>query len=345
MSQFSDHTKNIDSEKTTAALTLVSELVESAKNISGDVKTFGENLAELGKTGIDKFVDSFSSGESTEKIKTAATKMVNTFIDAVKGKFLTYWDLGVKMVEKIIEGIKIKNLILKGTWLSILSDSITAMRNKYSDFRLTGSYLVEGFIKGIDDNIDKAIEKGRELAKATADASRKELDERSPSKVGYQIGDYFGVAFVNAIGDYASKAYSAGSDLAAKAKTGLSETISKVSDLLSSDIDSQPTIRPVLDLSDVKSGADELNRMTNGYSLARSIQLAQSSSALMSGNAVSNSFGIADQVKALAQTLAGQSPTSIQNEFNITGDNPQEIANAVAEIIQQQIERRDAVWA
>lgn len=36
---------------------------------------------------------------------------------------------------------------------------------------------------------------------------------------------------------------------------------------------------------------------------------------------------------------------SFENTFNITGSNPKEIAEEVSNIIQRQVERRDASWA
>ena len=50
--------------------------------------------------------------------------------------------------------------------------------------------------------------------------------------------------------------------LAAEAATGgLSDAMSIVADLLNGDMDAQPTIRPVLDLSDVESGASRINSL------------------------------------------------------------------------------------
>ena len=44
-------------------------------------------------------------------------------------------------------------------------------------------------------------------------------------------------------------------------KGGLSNAISTISDLMDGDMDMQPTIQPVLDLSNVTKGANELNSL------------------------------------------------------------------------------------
>jgi hypothetical protein len=99
------------------------------------------------------------------------------------------------------------------------------------------------------------------MAAAAASAARRELDEHSPSKVGYEIGDFFGIAFVNAIADNTKRAYYASADLATSAKTGLKGAFDKVSRLISGEVDVNPAIRPVLDLTNVKSGVNTLNNM------------------------------------------------------------------------------------
>ena len=89
---------------------------------------------------------------------------------------------------------------------------------KYFDFYNAGAYLVDEFANGISENTYKAEAKAIAMARAASEGARRELDEHSPSKVGYEIGDYFGIAFVTAISDYADKAYKASSEIAGQAK-------------------------------------------------------------------------------------------------------------------------------
>ena len=69
------------------------------------------------------------------------------------------------------------------------------------------------------------------------------------------------MGFVNAIGTYAVKAYNASADMAKSAKTGLGNAIAKVKDMIDNGVDTQPTIRPILDLSDVEEKSHRLNTL------------------------------------------------------------------------------------
>jgi hypothetical protein len=140
---------------------------------------------------------------------------------------------------------------------------VSAILSKISAFKSAGKNLVMGFANGIGANTYLATAKAKAMAKAAADAAKKELDEHSPSKVGYGIGDFFGVAFVNGIADNIKNAYAVSTNLARSARDGMNQAIDKINAILSSDVDAQPTIRPVIDLSDVRSGVSAIGSMLN----------------------------------------------------------------------------------
>ena len=99
------------------------------------------------------------------------------------------------------------------------------------------------------------------MARAAAAAAEAELQINSPSKVGYRIGGFFGMGFVNSLIDYADKSYDAGTSIASSAKEGLRNAVSKIGEFIEDGIDAQPTIRPILDLSSVSEGAGKLSAL------------------------------------------------------------------------------------
>ena len=99
------------------------------------------------------------------------------------------------------------------------------------------------------------------MAKAALKAAQEALDEHSPSKAFYKIGDYAGQGFVNALEDSNGTAYDSGYMMADYARKGLSKAIAKIQSLMGTDMDIQPTISPVVDLSNVKSGTAAIRGM------------------------------------------------------------------------------------
>ena len=263
---------NADSQVSAAATHMLTTFSSAANAQQGNVTSTFTNLVQAILTAINGKQAEFQTAGSTLMIKFIAgvkmqdTNARTTFLNiitacltVIKNKYPEFESAGQQCMIKLIAGVRSKEGELKNSFVAVLSACVTSIRDKYNDFYSAGNYLVEGFAKGIDENTYKAEAKSKAMASAAAKAAKKELDEHSPSKVGYQIGDYFGVAFVNAIGNYEDKAYRTSTDMANAAKSGLSNAISKVKDFIENGIDAQPTIRPVIDLSNVEAGTSRLS--------------------------------------------------------------------------------------
>ena len=230
--------------------------------ISGCLTAIRNKYFEFQSVGTQTMIK-FIGGVKLQDVnaRNTFTNIISGCLTAIRNKYPEFESAGQQCMIKFIAGVRSKDADVKNAFTSSLGGAVSGIKDYYNQFYSAGSYLVDGFANGISENTYKAEAKSRAMASAAADAAKKELDEHSPSKVGYRIGDFFGVAFVNAIGAYASKAYTAGSGMAEAAKTGLSNAVSKIRDFISGDIDVQPTIRPVLDLSNVESGAGRLNAL------------------------------------------------------------------------------------
>lgn len=212
-----------------------------------------------GSTLMTKFISGIKSQDGNTK--TAITNIISGCITAINNKQTQFNTAGANLMIKLIAGVKSKDYETRNAFVNILSSCLTAIRDYHDQFKQAGTYLVEGFADGISENTYRAEAKARAMARAAAEAAEDELDEHSPSKVGYHIGDFFGLGFVNAIGTYAVKAYNASAEMADSAKTGLGNAIAKVKDMIDNGVDGQPTIRPILDLSDVEEKSHRLNTL------------------------------------------------------------------------------------
>lgn len=210
----------------------------------------------IGSTMMTNFITGIRGKDSLARNTFLTT--INGCLTTLRNKFYKFNTVGQAVMTNLIAGIRSKDQTARDTFVQIVSRCLTAIRNKYTDFYNAGKYLVEGFADGITANTYLAEERARAMAAAAARAAERELDEHSPSKVGYRIGDFFGLAFVNAISDYTDKSYKAGTNMAAAAKNGLNNAISKIREFVDGEMEVQPTIRPVLDLSEVRSGAGRL---------------------------------------------------------------------------------------
>lgn len=265
---------NANSRVSTAANTMVTTFINAAKAqqgnltstfttmINGIVTTFTSKYSQftiMGQTMMTNFISGIRTGDASAR--SAFVTIVSGCLTAIRNKFYEFNTVGQTTMTNLIAGIRTKNQLAKDAFVQIINSCLTAIRNKYTDFYNAGKYLVEGFAKGIDEYTWYAEARARAMARAAAQAAEAELDINSPSKVGYRIGGFFGMGFVNSLIDYTDKSYDAGASVAKSAKEGLRNAVSKIGDFIENGIDSQPTIRPLLDLSDVTEGAGRLSAL------------------------------------------------------------------------------------
>ena len=310
--------QNIDPSKISQAASAIDKLSNSLKNASDisskSITGFSSSLKNIGDAGVDSLLKSFSNAEP--KMQKAGETMIN----------------------KVIAGAKSKSDIAKKAFQNVVSDCTKDIST--DDFKDIGKYVVKGFANGISENTWRAEAKATAMAEAAKEAAKEELDEHSPSKEFYKIGDFAGLGFVNALGDYVTKSYNAGYKMAKSAKEGIGKSIAKVASIVDSDIDSQPTIRPVLDLSSVSDGVSAIDGMFDMRPSVGVMANLRSISASMNDRQNGNNV-VVSAIDDLKKTLSN---TPVGNTYNINGityDDGSSISNAVEQLVRAaRVERR-----
>ena len=246
---------------------------KSAQSLSGVGNVIVNNLVtpiknaakQLNGVGSD-IVNSISQGISgaSGNLKTAMNGVLSTLTSTAKSKNGEFKSAGAKMSSNLASGIKSGKASVNSAVTSTVSGAASKLRSYYGSFNSAGSYLAQGFASGIRSGSFAASVAARAMANAAKNAAAKALDEHSPSKVGYKIGDFFGVGFTNGIANNFVDSSRAGTKMADNAKEALINAVSKMSNILDSDVDVQPVITPVLDLSNVTSGAASIASLLGG---------------------------------------------------------------------------------
>lgn len=132
----------------------------------------------------------------------------------------------------------------------------------------SGDNYSNGFINAIHYREYDAELAGYRIAKAAVRGSKSALQEKSPSKVMFKVGSFATQGLINGIdslkGDTEDTAFSVGKSAA----DAMSSVMSNLSTILNSDMDLNPTITPVLDLSEIQNGTNSLNGMFGNRSLS-----------------------------------------------------------------------------
>lgn len=361
---YSDKVADIDSSAISASIIAANRLVSLVNSMAGidisGVSAFKKAMSTLGKTNLDGFVEAFS--KATPAMTTAGSNMVDfltkgirarqsglvvvgtslvtTLATAIRGKTGAFQAAGIECISKYINGVSAHRNRAASTMGRVASATASATRGYYRTFYNAGAYLVTGFANGISANTYRATAKARAMANAAARAARAALSIHSPSKVFYGIGAFAGQGFVNAFADYESIAFGAGSRVAKSATKGLSAAVSRISDAVNSDIDSQPVIRPVLDLSAVRSGAESIGGM---FGMNPSVGLLANVGSINSAMNRRQNGTNADVISAITD-LGRKMSMSTGDTYNINGVNVSdnaEVAEAFRVIVRAaQVGRR-----
>lgn len=306
----------------------------SKTNFDGVVKTFTTSTAKLTSAGKNMFNSIIEGIKSTKPRFVATTRdMINASTTAIKSMAIRFTVAGIETISKFINGVLSGKSRVSSAFGSALSAALTTINGYKQKFYSAGANLVIGFANGISANRYKAAAQAKAMASAAASAARKELDEHSPSRVGYGIGDFFGIGFVNAIGDNVKRAYSTSVKLARAAESGLKSAFDRVSSIISGEIDVNPTISPVIDLTNVRAGANAISGM---FGLQPSVGVLANVGAVSSMmNQRGQNGGSDDIVSAidrLEKALANAGGTTNNIINSVTYDDGSAIGEAVSVI-------------
>ena len=331
---FSNYAKDVDYGAVSTATSsgdLINSMLENTPS-STKMSGFSTNIPKVGEAIAD-----FTS-DVADITASDLTNLANGFSEMVT----KFNEMGKKGIKGFIEAFTDSTTKVQNAVKMIANASVTALdkNGKYYAFYNVGSYLVAGFAAGISANTWKAEAKAAAMANAAERAAKNALDEHSPSKKFYKIGVFAGIALVNALGDYESKSYTAGAAVANAATKGLSGAISKISDTINSDMDAQPTIRPVLDLSDIESGAGRINGMLNMNPSVGVLSNVRTISSMMNRNQNGSNNDVISAIKDLGRRIGNTSGDTYQIN-GITYDDGSNVSDAVRTLVRAaRVERR-----
>ena len=295
------------------------EIANTLAAVSSDpIEQLGEKLKNFATDALKKFVD----GLNATQPKDDATNAIKTLIDA------------------IIKGMEEKKPDVENGSKAVVETAMTTLKSyDMSGAEEIGKNFVQGFANGINNNLYLARDAGSAVGKKALEAAKQSIDSHSPSKETYKLGTFFDQGFINGIKSLEDKIYSETYGVGDKARLGLGRAIRGVSNLISEGIDDEFTIRPVLDLSEVQSGAAAINGMLGVPSVGVSANL----NAISTGMRTYRQNGGDDVISAidkLGKNL-GNTTGDTYNINGITYDNGSEIQEAVSTLVRAaRIERR-----
>ena len=239
----------------TTAISGLGSIVSSNMSSASNAVSSGANMISSGSGAI---------GAAFNRMTSIARSQLTIFSNTVRSSLTQgassvrssapqFLSAGTQVVTSLTNGLKTGLNQIPTMFNSTISSAASNLRSFRSSFYSAGTYVAQGFASGISSQITVAATAAARLANAASSAAKEALDINSPSKVFGWIGEMTVDGFVNAVDGMATDVRKSGYGMAESVINGFNELdMSSISD---------PSIRPVMDLSMVRRQASDLSSM------------------------------------------------------------------------------------
>lgn len=204
-----------------------------------------------------------SSGISSTSgmVAASATVVAANSLRAINAQTPAFNASGMQLGRAVSEGISAQRGVVENAARNLVSGCEAILRSVRESFYSAGSYVAQGFASGIQSGAYAAQVEARAMANAAKAAAEQALDVESPSKVFMEIGEYVSLGMAKGIDNMADAAAKSSEAMANSSIGSAKMAIGAIADAMDSDIDFEPRIAPVVDLSNVESSAIKANSM------------------------------------------------------------------------------------
>ena len=311
-------------------------------NIGAAAKALSKSSSSFSSVGTD-MISAMTKGiqSKSSSVTSAASSVASSALKGITSKSASFQSAGAQAMSKFVSGISSKKASVSTVVATITSSAASRIRSHYTTFNNNGKYLGDGLVLGINSKVQAAYNAGYRLGQAAARGEKDGQKSNSPSKLTIQAGKWLGEGLVIGIGKMTRSVYKAGYELGDSAVGSISSTISKISDYANEGIDSELTIRPIMDLSDVESGVGRINGMFgDSLSIGASANLGAISSMMSTRNQNGSNTEVVSAINKLSKQL-GNAKGNTYNVNGVTYDDGSNISEAVQTLIQAaRVERR-----
>lgn len=213
-----------------------------------------------------------------------------TYMSDVVGSLAENLSSNMNRVTEAFNAFAQQMQVLLQIMFKALTESITNNVNSMIDFVIKalhsdtlkmglyadGQYLVDGFREGIESRAMDVAKAAAMVAQKADNAVRETLDIHSPSRVFRAIGEFVDLGFAQGIDGYAGKVTNSATSVANNVISSVGDALNNIPEI-DANMDINPVIAPVLDMSNIENGARGISSMFDAQrvSLSGSIDKLQ----------------------------------------------------------------------
>lgn len=337
LNAFGQYVNTVDTGKMDAVSASIQKLYNTMSKCQGSFDTSGmqsylKNMSSsMGDTmsGVSSSITSASSGATSavSGLFDGLSSTVQTRSTSLNASFKT---LGSSMIKSFASAITAGRGSVVSAASNVASAGLPAVKAHYGGYYSAGVYLCAGLAGGIGAGASSAINAASNVAAQALAAAKARLGIHSPSREFYAVGDYAVQGLTNALSDGQKSAQSAGSNVATASLAGLQNSLDMISALMSSGLDTSPTITPVIDDSQVRAGIQRINTMMTNLTVGQNMAMAGASFGI---NQNGDNSDIVSAINGLRKDILDR-PQNVYTVNGVTYDDGSTTANAVKTLVR-----------
>lgn len=233
----------------------------SAKTMTGMALGFtkGSVLVMLPITeAIKLIINSFN--KLHKDILEINTKIIKDVITLLTNSRNLFGEAGDILTKSFIIGLTRNTVEVNRVFNGMIIDIINVVKNYQNNFKVIGSSIVVGLADGMRDRREYLRSCSEEIGREITESLRNSLGIHSPSKEAAKIGEFFDEGLISGIKALSSKVGDTAGEIGTRAVETLQSTLKDATDMFDGEF-AEPTIRPVLDLTDISRGTSQISQM------------------------------------------------------------------------------------
>lgn len=229
-------------------------------------KKIVENAYQFATAAVAVFgsTEGFLGGiEKTDPMITAKVKTIlNLLVFTMKSYNQMFKAIGEGLFrDNFLVGIQTQSGVIITTTRTIIQTMWQTVANYSGAFYNIGAQLIAGLANGINANRALAINAAASTASQALQRSKEVLGIHSPSKEFWEIGRYSVLGMSNGFTENSNLAATAAGEVGDETMDVIVGIVQRIQDMLDGSLEYRPTIRPIMDATNIQNGVSAINSM------------------------------------------------------------------------------------
>lgn len=238
-----------------------------------DMDSIMASLTEGGGQGLLDNLDSILGG-----VDTVCDETENAFQEGFEINSPSHMTqrIGSGLDEGLALGIQNNTNLVEAPIQRLVNRCISSLDKMAKNFQKSGEQVIRGLIKGMDAQVPELNRRVEEIARTIKQTFDNVMEIESPSRVMYESGMYVALGVAAGMNGYNYAVADSAEGVAETAVNAFSDVVNRISDAIDGDFDMDPTIRPVLDLTNLQNGAAYANGLFGSVGVTPGLRYANS---------------------------------------------------------------------